>query len=436
MTSKSIVLGAAVLMLTAAVTLPAEAARTGRSQDGISAVDVSWSDAAHTKVRITWAEAAPVSNMLSLKSIGDDPAVQFGTTSAGDPNEFVVTATTFGNSIESADTAWVVVTDPAGDEARSAGFDRFIHWGDPVLTITSDNVLHWRLPTDTGADSTPNDPLDLSRVYKYSVVQRVDNDPVGTEECRDIELPVTTTPAGILPDLGHAYNLYITISNEWGTVWAPPGSVDLTTAVELTSPGITRYGAPSTFTGEIFGLYLTETGRPPTCNEGANNFTPGQVLLEAKTIGSSIWSVVATGNADNFGRFQFTVPNQGAREYRAVRPNAFDGHAASYGGISGTRQLQATTRLMSAKFINPVITYGAKPQAYLWVQPEGTQRAALQFKNASGAWQGIQYKTLSAGRGLLQFGWYRRGVTQFRWWVSGTAISNPIYTGAFSLTVR
>jgi hypothetical protein len=95
---------------------------------------------------------------------------------------------------------------------------------------------------------------------------------------------------------------------------------------------------------------------------------------------------------------------------------------------------------MSAKFITPVIKYGAKPQAYLWVDPANTQKAALQFKNASGVWQGVSYKTLYAGKGLLQFPWNRRGVTQFRWYVPASTHNGlpvaAVYTGGFNLTVR
>lgn len=88
-----------------------------------------------------------------------------------------------------------------------------------------------------------------------------------------------------------------------------------------------------------------------------------------------------------------------------------------------------------------MISYGTKPQAYLRVDPAGSQRAALQFKNASGGWQGVTYKSLSSGRGIAVFNWNRRGTTQFRWWVPGSTTStglkiDPIYTAAFPLTVR
>ena len=112
-----------------------------------------------------------------------------------------------------------------------------------------------------------------------------------------------------------------------------------------------------------------------------------------------------------------------------------------FGATTALTRVAATTHLVSAKFIKPVITYGTKPQAYLWVDPAGSQRAALQFKNASGSWQGVMYKTLSSGKGLAVFNWNRRGTAQFRWWVPGTTTStglkvDPIYTAAFTLTVR
>jgi hypothetical protein len=74
------------------------------------------------------------------------------------------------------------------------------------------------------------------------------------------------------------------------------------------------------------------------------------------------------------------------------------------------------------------------------VDPAGSQKAALQFKNASGVWQGVTTKVQSSGRGIATFPWNRRGITQFRWWVAGSVTGglqvDPVYTGAFSLTVK
>jgi len=75
------------------------------------------------------------------------------------------------------------------------------------------------------------------------------------------------------------------------------------------------------------------------------------------------------------------------------------------------------------------------------VDPAGTQKAALQFKNGSGVWQGVTHKTLYAGRGIATFTFNRKGATQFRWWVPGSTTStgltvDPVYSGIFTLTVK
>lgn len=112
-----------------------------------------------------------------------------------------------------------------------------------------------------------------------------------------------------------------------------------------------------------------------------------------------------------------------------------------YGTSSAVKLVRSTTRVVSAKFIAPVVTYGTKPQAYLWVDLAGSQQATLLFKNASGAWQGMTHKTLSSGRGIATFTFNRRGATQFRWWIPGSTTStglkvDPVYSGIFTLTVR
>jgi hypothetical protein len=154
-----------------------------------------------------------------------------------------------------------------------------------------------------------------------------------------------------------------------------------------------------------------------------------------------LWYDIGSTKSLADGKYSISLKNPGAREYRAVKANSARDSVVQYGAITAARSVKATTRVQSAKFVVPVVAYGTKPQAYLWVEPPGSQRAALQFKNASGAWQGVTTKTLSAGRGIATFGWSRRGVTQFRWWVPASTTATglrvePVYTGAFALTVR
>jgi hypothetical protein len=137
------------------------------------------------------------------------------------------------------------------------------------------------------------------------------------------------------------------------------------------------------------------------------------------------------------GNYTATFRNPGHREYRVVVANQLNADGVPrFGADSATVGVRATTRVVSAKFIQPMVNLGTQPQAYLWVDPAGTQKAALQFRNASGVWQGVTYKTLYAGRGLIAFPWNKRGTTQFRWWVPASPPADATYSGVFSLTVR
>ncbi len=63
----------------------------GRSAGAVSDVKIAWSDATHTKIRITWSETAPVANTLTLER-SSTTTLPIGTTTAAGPNEFLVAA--------------------------------------------------------------------------------------------------------------------------------------------------------------------------------------------------------------------------------------------------------------------------------------------------------------------------------------------------------
>lgn len=434
---RAIALTVAVSVLGAGGAQTAQAVEVNAGQDNIGAVEVAWADATNSKIRITWTEATPVANVLSLATVGSDQPRQFGSTPAGGANEFLVDKTVFGHSTNPAIRHQVIVGDPASDdESRSDVFDNFIYFTDPRLTFAADNTLHWQVSPDESVDGTPGDPLDRPKAYLYTVTQRVDDDPGYYGLCKPIQLTSGSARTGVLPNVGQPYNVDIGVSNEWGTQALPTSQVATTASVSIVAPATTPYGTTTTITGNLTERVLAESGRPPSCAYQTYPLAAERIILQARTSSTAAWATVATGVTNASGNYSISVTNRGLREYRVVRPNTADGHSAAYGGASAGKVVRSSTRVMSAKFINPVINYGAKPQAYLWVEPAGTQRAALQFKNASGNWQGVQYKTLYAGRGLLTFPWNRRGITQFRWWVPAFGGADAIYTGPFTLTVR
>ncbi len=420
----------ALTLLLSAQALPAPAAPAA-----VGPVTIAWADAQHDTIRITWTESTPSANTLRLTNgVGWNG---FGTTTAAQPNEYLVRADSLSSATDPADKVWIEVLDDSGATGRSPDFDRFNYGGGSVkLAFTADGKLQWTMAPDTAVDGTPDDPLDLPKAYTYAPRQRVDNDPVGTYECEDTQLPRTTVPTGTAPNPGKTYDLFLDVVNEWGTASYSYIPVGFTKSITLTGPAATPYGGTTTLTGVLTGSVLYESGHPPACEEVTEPVLNQPVVIQQRTSPTAPWTTVGTTKTDNNGKYTAVIKNPGHREYRVIRLDTIQPDSAAYGGVGGSKSVRATTRVVSAKFIQPTVNLGTQPQAYLWVDPAGTQKAALQFKNASGAWQGVAYKTLYAGRGLLAFPWNKRGTTQFRWWVPATAAADATYSSAFSLTVR
>ena len=406
-------------------------------------VQVAWTDTTYQTVRITWTETTPAPNTIKLERDGMDD-VQLGVIAESAPNQLVVEARRLVVSNSPIDVARIVVNEPTGEVARSAGFDRYIRAvPDPDLSFTADGSIRWSVPPEPGVDTTPGDPLDVDQPLRYVPRLRLDELPHTVIDCGEVTLPASTVPSGTIANRNKPYDLMLYTVNEWnpnGGLFGGWGHVTAS-AITLAAPTATAYGTTTTLTGITTGRSIFQQGMPPACLETSGSGSGGTVILQARNTSTSPWYVVGSTVTKDQGKYTFSVRNPGAREYRTVIPSRAQGSLAGYGSTSAVRLVRSTTRVMSAKFITPVITLGTQPQAYLWVDPAGTQKAALQFKNASGVWQGITYKTLYAGRGIATFTFNRLGQTQFRWWVPGSITStgltvDPVYSGTFTLTVK
>lgn len=405
-------------------------------------VQLAWTDSTHSNVSITWSEAKAAPNVIVLERDGFDDLL-VGQTAVDVPNELVLPATALQASPDPGEVARIRISEPTGEEARSVGFDRYVRGDrDPDLSFAADGAVRWTLPPEAGQDTTPHDPLDLDEPTRYVPRLVLDELPHAETDCSEVALPTTTVPTGVIANRHKPYELLMSVVNEWRSAGSFSGWSHLTTtALTNTAPASTAFGTPVVFSGAVTARYIFLSGHPPQCREtGGASGSGVLVVLRARNTGTSAWYEVTRTRTDATGKYSFSVRNPGAREYRATIPNTAAANTATYGSSTASRPVKATTRVMSAKFITPSIKLGARPQAYLWVDPAGTQRAALQFKNPNGVWQGLTYKSLYAGRGLVTFGWSRRGATKFRWWVPGSTTStglkiDPVYSGVFTLTV-
>ncbi|TWD75313.1 hypothetical protein FB561_6751 [Kribbella amoyensis] len=412
-----------------------------RSVTAISAVQVSWADPEHTNLKITWTEDSPAANTVALVT-DSGPPTELGTVPADAGNSFIIDSASLGNTANRASKSWIVVGDSATPavQARSVDFDRYLYQPASVTaSFTADNQVRWTVPPDTSVDGTPNDPLDLPAGQdRYLPIRRTDPDPAAASvDCETEDLPVAAGPTGLATSNGKPSVLSVNPDNEWGARLGPSVDVTVTTGITISAPASTQYGSNTTITGQVTGRGLPIGGSPPACDEVTSPVQNQPVVLQQRTSSTAAWTVVGTTKTDATGKYTAVVKNPGYREYRVLRSNTAGVGFAAYGGApSDSTAVRSTTVVVSAKFITPTITSGTQPQAYLWVDPAGTQQAALQFKNAGGAWQGLSYKTLYAGRGLLPFTWNTRGTFQFRWWVPAYGGADATYSPVFTLTVK
>jgi hypothetical protein len=424
---------AAVLL--AGLGTPAVAQAATSSPSLAENVQLAW---VNGKVKISWTESAPIPNTIALEVAGKNDK-QLGTTTADAPNQLIVPASALEPSHDPASTARIVISDPSTAEARSAAFDRYIRGATSWAPTLDRGVLSWAFAPDQAVDTTLNDPLDVDKPARF--IPRLTLADTTPGECREVQLPATTTSYGEIANQYQPFNVDMYAANEWGESRIA-GQRVRTSATTFVAPGSTTFGAPITMSGVSSFRYLKESPAG-SCQQATDDTAKGgiQVVLHARNSGTSPWYVVGATKTDAQGKYSFTVKNPGAREYRAVLVHSAAGGVAQYQSISGSKVVRATTKVVSAKFITPTLMIGQQPNAYLWVDPAGTQKAALQFKNASGVWQGLMYKTLYAGRGLTgPFAFNRLGVTQFRWWVPGSTTStgltvDPVYSAPFNLTV-
>ncbi|WP_432939203.1 hypothetical protein ACQPXM_28940 [Kribbella sp. CA-253562] len=425
----------ATTLLSTALTTPAP--------PSVLAADVQLAWTTDGKVRISWNETSPAPNTVVLERPGAEDLL-LASPAATEPNTVVLAPDKLEPWGSTTDRARIVVSEPSGDVARSADFDRYRRAAAQAhISYRPNGDLAWSVPPDPVVDSTPNDPLDVAAPTTYGLRLMTGEQPWTYDRCRIEYTARTTALSGVITKQRPMEVIFLAW-NEWGAAqldWRLVSS----SVVTLNAPASTPYGATATLTGKVATRRIFENpappnGAPPICLDEESGTRPNTtVVLQARDSATGPWYVVGSGKTDAAGNYKFPLRNPGAREYRTTVAGT-TGTSPLQPGTSPARTVRASTRVVSAKFIQPAVTVGTRPQAYLWVDPAGTQQAALQFRNSAGAWQGLTYKTLYAGRGLVAFAWNVRGTFQFRWWIPGSTTStrlpvDAVYSGPFTLKV-
>jgi hypothetical protein len=405
----------------------------------VSEVKVAWAEPG--KVRISWTEAAGIENNVYLEVTGQQ-AQRIGTTTAAGANELVVPVAALKPSHDAASTARILVADPSTAGARSAAFDRYVRGETTVAFGMVRGTMPWQFAADTATDTTPNDPLDSTAPGR--ITPRLTRVKAGTAaQCEKVSLPSTTNEYGQVPAQTGPYAVDLVLANEWGESKLASARAR-TATVAFTAPASGIYGAKVTMTGSIALRKLANpaagdcTSVPDTAD-----LVQHTMALHGRNSATGPWYAIGTTKTNAQGKYTYVISNPGARQYRSILVESNVGHGAVISqAVSATKAVRATPQVLDARFLDSDITLGQQPNATVTVAPYGTQQAALQFKNASGQWQGLMYRTLSGGSAESgPFAFNRRGTHQFRWWVGPvTSVQDlPVdagYTYPFTLVVR
>jgi hypothetical protein len=316
----------AAAVLTVAGTLGVPAAHAAAAST-IGPVTVAWTDSAHSKVRISWAETAPVANTISIAF--DSLVEPVGSTAADGANELVVSPEALYPDYDMT-VAKIVVEGAAGEKATSVGFDRYYPYGRTTgLSFTTSNAVQYSMaaPLD---DTTPGDPLDVSVPAKWLPVLTLKQQPGTFDQCGEVTLPLSSTPTNSVASRNQPYALSVTAVNEWsaGRRGSYGGNVQ-TTAITMATA----------LSGTVTTKAIFQTGMPPACYETSFPGANEPVILHARKNATSPWYVVGSMRTGNDGKFTFKVTPAG-RQFRAVVVNSTftgDGPTAKYGFTTAAR---------------------------------------------------------------------------------------------------
>lgn len=391
-------------------------------------VAVAW-DTTPERVLVTW--SAPGNDFVEVKVFFADgsPSSTFTKYDSDNDGRTILAKTDFATDavLKIGVRAHYPVTNDFSEWVYSASFDTDIA-PRPIITGAArsgveDVLVTWRAG-ELQEDATPGDPLDRPDTVTYRPSGQSDNGPYRKGATTGglsgvVPFYLTASPAGLI--------LGVTVTSDWGSADAGIFRAARNAARLPSIPATVAYGLPTVITGLVKRYDWLETNDPNAA-----------VVLYARTDSASPWYVVNSTRSDSTGRYRFSVPASGTRQYRLVTPDV-PGATPTFGFSWDAARVTTTYRLLSARFTDNTATYGQKVTASLRVAPAAAPLATLQRWNGT-TWAGVKQVRLSQGAGSYTFTATQRGTTSYRFIVPNTTYAGRpiagIVTGTFYLTTR
>jgi hypothetical protein len=308
-------------LLALALTTPAlTAAAVG---EVVSDVQISWADATHQQIRVTWQEESPEFNSVQAYLVSGWPIGVVIEVPADAPNEALVPTTFFGGQ---------GVLGIGVNGVSSALFDTTLP-ASPVVTSLAASygeaaTLTWR-PGDLEPDTTPNDPLDLPQLPSLYRLGWQYPGEVGWAPIGEFSSALSGTGMPSLPERRDYQLTVLTTPNEWG----PSSGNDpvswgriQTTTTAATWTGARRIEGTVNY---IECVVPCMAGPQPVPQAGRRvvlqyRSTPGGAWQRAAVVNSGLSGTYRFGSLATTGQYRVVVPPAAAVRY---------GYHVAFGGV-------------------------------------------------------------------------------------------------------
>ncbi|GAB3816861.1 hypothetical protein [Kribbella italica] len=375
-------------------------------------IKLSWSTKAE-RIVVSWDEAAPVANVISLRQRGSTRVYRTWSTTVEQPNSIELwtgsVSSSYSGMSDDLPLELAVSAGSDGPEALSPRFDADTPTAPQRVssTLAASGAMNVKWRSSVRTDTTPNDPLDLSRPLTYQA---------GYDAGRfsKIKIGGRTTATQLTYTLRSAHTLWVDAHNEWGSSSAYDFLSTYPTSVTAKVPAWAVYNRPSTITGTYAPAYDQR-----------------QIVLQARNTSTSAWYTVSSGKF-SAGKFSFPFGTGGSRQCRVVAPATWSGNRLVYQGVSATAA--STTQLdVFGFFVSPQIGTYDRNTAGVYVYPQANTTATLQRWNGK-AWTTVGPVAVKKGTGKGYIIAPKAGRTAYRYYVPATLYGGTRFAAAYTNT--